>query len=68
MIKKKKKNGHIVTKPRVRLSFAVVLSSKNIAKLIKIREKKGFRPLIGINLENSAKNVIKLVNFKAYID
>ena len=59
------KNGHIVTKPRVRLSLPVVQSSINIAKIIKIIEKKGFRAVIGCNLENSAKNVLKLVNFKA---
>ena len=62
------KNGHIVAKPRVRLSLPVVQSSRNIAKIIKIIEKKGFRAVIGCNLENSAKNVLKLVNFKAYID
>jgi len=62
------KNGHIVAKPRVRLSLPVVQSSRNIAKIIKITEKKGFRSLIGVNIENSAKNVIKLANFKAYID
>ena len=43
----------------------VVQSSRNIAKIIKIIEKKGFRAVIGCNLENSAKNVLKLVNFKA---
>ena len=59
------KNGHIVAKPRVRLSLPVVQSSRNIAKIIKIIEKKGFRAVIGCNLENSAKNVLKLVNFKA---
>ena len=62
------KNGHIVAKPRVRLSLPVVQSSRNIAKIIKITEKKGFRSLIGVNIENSAKNVIKLANFKAYSD
>ena len=46
----------------------MVQSSGNIAKIIKIIEKKGFRSLIGVNLENSAKNVIKLVNLKAYVD
>jgi len=57
-----------VAKPRVRLSLPVVQSSRNIAKIIKIIEKKGFRAVIGCNLENSAKNVLKLVNFKADID
>ena len=57
-----------MAKPRVRLSLPVVQSSGNIAKIIKIMENKGFRSLIGVNLENSAKNVLKLVNFKAYID
>ena len=38
-----------------------------MTKIIKIIEKKGFRSLIGVNLENSAKNVIKLVNLKAYV-
>ena len=33
------KNGHIVAKPRVRLSLPVVQSSGNIAKIIKIIEK-----------------------------
>ena len=46
----------------------MVQSSRNIAKIIKIIEKKGFRSLIGVNIENSEKNVIKLANFKAYID
>ena len=50
------------------LSLPVVQSSRNIAKIIKITEKKGFRSLIGVNIENSAKNVIKLANFKAYSD
>ena len=50
------------------LSLPVVQSSRNIAKIIKIIEKKGFRAVIGCNLENSAKNVLKLVNFKASID
>ena len=62
------KNGHIVATPRVRLSLPVVQSSRNMTKIIKIIEKKGFRSLIGVNLENSAKNVIKLVNLKAYVD
>ena len=60
-----KKNGHIVAKRRVRLSLPVVQSSRNNAKIIKIIEKNGFRAEIGWNLENSAKNVLKLVNFKA---
>ena len=46
----------------------MVQSSRNIARIIKITEKKGFRSLIGVNIENSAKNVIKLANFKAYSD
>ena len=52
----------------LQLDLPVVQSSRNIAKIIKITEKKGFRSLIGVNIENSAKNVIKLANFKAYID
>ena len=46
----------------------MVQSSRNITKIIKMIEKKGFRSLFGVNLENSVKNVIKLVNLKAYVD
>ena len=39
-------------------------SSKNIAKIIKIIEKKGFRAEIGCNLENSAQKCAKTSEFQ----